>query len=118
MSILIQIELLMTVALFLYGIAYVMAKNKNKWHKAVAIVGFLMDAYGTLLMFQIKKGGWMTGVLVSDIHTILSLVALILFFVQLTLGLTRKIKWHRRFALWVFFPVWALAFLSGAFLAH
>jgi len=46
----------MTVALFLYGIAYVMAKNKNKWHKAVAIVGFLMDAYGTLLMFQIKKG--------------------------------------------------------------
>ncbi|MDD5376723.1 MAG: hypothetical protein PHH16_01265 [Candidatus Gracilibacteria bacterium] len=118
MSVLIQIELLMTVALFLYGIAYAMARNKNKYHKAVAAVGFSMDTYGTMLMFQIKKGVWMTGILASDVHTILSLAALSLFFIQLTLGLTRKIKWHRRFALRIFFPVWALAFLSGAFLAH
>lgn len=118
MSIILEIELLMTVALFLYFAAYRMAKNKNKYHKVIAIIGFLMDIYGTILMFYIKQGIVISGNVRSDVHTILSLLAIFLFFVQLTLGLRKKILWHRRFAIWIFFPVWILSFLSGGFLAH
>lgn len=113
-----QIELLMTVALVLYFVAYRMAKNKNPYHKGVAVTGFLMDGYGTFLMFRIKSGSILTGMFFSDLHTILSLAAIALFFVQLTLGLRKKIRFHKRFALWVFFPTWMLSFLSGAFIAH
>ena len=115
MSVIHEIELLMTLALFLYVIAYRMAKNKNRHHKILATIGFLMDAYGTFLMFQIKKGVIISGILYSDIHTILSLAALSFFFIQLALGSMKKIAWHRWFALRVFFPAWALSFISGAF---
>lgn len=116
MSIIHQIETLMTVALLLYGVAYWMAKNKNKYHKIIALIGFSMDAYGTVLMFQIKKGTMFSGVLASDIHTLLSLIAFALFFIQFTLGVLHKTQWHRKFAVRVFFPVWVLSFASGAFM--
>jgi hypothetical protein len=118
MSLLHQIEGLMTLAFMLYVIAYFMAKRKNKKHKIIALIGFFMDMYGTYLMFVISNGAMFSGYLYSDIHTVLSLIAFFLFFIQAMLGIFKKINYHMAFAKYVFFPVWILSFISGVFIVH
>ena len=107
----------MTIAIVLYFVAFYIAKKGGEFwwtHIVVAIVAFLFDAYGTYLMWEI--GVW-EGIVdiftIRFVHTSLSVLALLLFFVQAGLGVARKPKAHRWFAVKIFLPTWVVAYMSG-----
>lgn len=121
MNIIHWIELLMIIALLMYFVAWYMAAYKRTlYHIPVAIIAFVMDIYGTYLMYSLKDGVMFTGELLSviNIHTFLSLLAISFFAIQAYLGFTRKIAKHKLFAAKVFLPVWGISFVSGGFLVH
>ncbi|KND48456.1 MAG: hypothetical protein AB200_01860 [Parcubacteria bacterium C7867-005] len=120
-----QIELWMTVALALYLTAFFIARRSWASHVVLAISGFVADMYATYLMVVISQDGvslsrvsvWV------QLHTVLSLSAIGLFFFQAYLGYHAKWGWpyerwlyrdqHIKFAKWVFLPTWAVAYASG-----
>ncbi|MAG12667.1 hypothetical protein CL630_02525 [bacterium] len=104
------IELCIAVALVLYFLAFFIARKRGKWwyfHIWVAVVAFVLDAYGTYVMWTMAADvKW-------DFHTISSIVALALFSIQAGLGIFRRKKLHVLFAKWIFLPTWVVSFLSG-----
>ena len=108
-----SLEIIMTVALVLYFLAYWVARKAGRFwwaHILVALVAFALDAWGTYLMWamDLRLTGW-----VVTVHTALTLTAIALFFVQASLGALRRRQQHIFFAKWVFLPAWVLSFLSG-----
>lgn len=118
------IELLMTLALALYVVAFLVAKYGKSfwaWHIPIAIFGFILDAWGTFLMSNIVdvNTNW-----IVILHTTLATLALCIVGVQMYFGammvqtedhdtwLEYKKK-HIWFAHYIFFPAWVLAYLSG-----
>jgi len=109
-----MIELLMTIALILYFVAYFIARNKGKYflaHVPIALIGFIFNLYGTFIMLTTLNTVNYTPILI--IHISLTLLALSLFFIQGYLGITEQAKKHRFFAEKIFLPVWIISFLSG-----
>lgn len=107
------IEILMTVALALYFLAFYLAR-KVKWrpvHITVALIAFFIDVQATIMMYQmdLHLDNW-----VVILHTYLGLLALSLFLVQGYLGMMRKRKQHIFFAKYIFLPVWVVSYSSGA----
>ena len=107
------IEIIMTVALVLYFVAYWVARKAGRYwwaHIVVALVAFGMDAWGTYIMWRmdLPLSGW-----VPIVHTTLTLIAIALFFVQAGLGALRRRQAHILFAKWVFLPAWVISFMSG-----
>ncbi len=108
-----MIELIMTVALVLYFVAYFVARHGKKrrlWHIPIAITGFVFDLYGTMMMYNLDLEGVGT---VTIIHTTLTLIAISFFFVQGYLGMTRQRAKHIFFAQKIFLPMWVISFASG-----
>lgn len=116
-------EIVMTVALACYLVAYFVAKRSWKAHFYSAIAGFMADMWATYLMMQVGLGT-LSGK--TGVHTLLALVAILAFFIQAWLGY--KAKWggdyhqiayrhmHVRFAKFAFLPIWVVAYLSGLIL--
>lgn len=118
------IEVIMTIALVLYTVAFFVAKYGKSywtWHIPIAIVGFLLDAYGTYLMSEVivENPNW-----IVLLHTGLSMIALCVVGVQMYFGTmmvqTNSVdlfdeykRKHVWFAHYIFFPSWVLAYLSG-----
>ena len=107
------IEIIMTVALLLYFVAYFVARHAGRYwwaHIIVACVAFAMDAWGTYIMWKmdLPLTGW-----VPITHTVLTLTAIALFFVQAGLGALRMREKHILFAKWIFLPAWVISFMSG-----
>lgn len=118
-----MIELLMTVALAMYFLAYyIIKKTSLHWfvHVAIALVAFAFDAYGTYLMTTMASSAYSYAMI---IHTTLTVAALSLFFIQGGLGLLtyyypkyKRInfkKEHAFFARTIFLPMWVVSFFSG-----
>ncbi len=107
----------MTIAIILYFAAFYIAKKRwGLWwtHIPVAVVAFFFDAYGTYLMWEIGVWDGMIDIFtIQFVHTSLSVVALALFFAQAGLGMARKPRAHRWFAVKIFLPTWVIAYMSG-----
>jgi len=108
-----MIELIMTIALVLYFVAYFVARRGKQymlWHIPIALIAFTFDLYGTWIMFNLD----LTGVgIVTTIHTTLTLIAISLFFIQGYLGVTKQRAKHIFFAQKIFLPMWVISFASG-----
>ena len=108
-----KIEILMSMALFLYFLAFYLARHfpMERWrHIFVACMAFLYDASATYLMFltNTETKNW-----ILWLHSYFGLIALGLFLIQGTLGILRKRKLHIVFAKYVFLPAWVISYSSG-----
>lgn len=109
-----MIETLITVAFILYLLAFYIIKYTNyPWwvHIVVACIAFGLDAIATGVMVYHSHLQPISNALL--VHRGLSIAALMLFFIQAGLGLSKRIKLHGIFAKWVFLPIWTLSMLSG-----
>jgi len=94
-------------------------------------MGFVADIYATILMIQVlftTQFSFAQTPIMLKFHLMMSLLAIGAFLIQATLGtlaLTERgfttqlilIQRHRRFAVFSFFPVWAVSYVSGFALA-
>lgn len=114
-----QIKVYMTAALLLYFLAYFLAKKMPRGHIVIAFLGFGLDLYATYAMEMYREAsGLMFShyTLTVKLHTIVAVIALLLFLVQAIFGFMGNKKAHVFFAKYFFLPVWTVAFLSGLYL--
>lgn len=124
-----QIELAMTIALALYALAFFWTRWYYGWkiHASLAMLGFVFDMYATYLMAGQTWGVLSEASTLLKAHFIFSMLAILMFVIQGSLGVSVKLARpimksahradHRKFATKVFFPAWALSYLTGLLLA-
>jgi len=106
----------MTLALVLYVLAYVLAKNYRFWHIVAALVAFGLDLYATYLMETKQLVVVTTGKSFLYFHIAISMTALLTFIALAVFGSLRKRKPHVFIAKYIFFPIWLTSYLSGMYL--
>ncbi|MDB5266876.1 MAG: hypothetical protein JWN89_691 [Parcubacteria group bacterium] len=129
-----QIELGMTLALFLYLGAFKMARTRWRTHLALAGLGFLTDMYATALMIRLREEDthsfWSLPWKIQ-VHTSFAIIAILVFVGVATMGLeahgakergesahySHYRAWHVWGVKYLFLPVWILAYSSGFLLA-
>jgi len=117
---LLNIKLLMTIAMLFYISAF--AVGRNRWiagHIILALCGFVFDLYATYLMETLGAGFGLAFSFYPPIlkfHTIVSIIAIAAFLLQMFLGIYRKKTWHVLSAKFIFFPMWTISYLSGMYL--
>lgn len=113
-----DIKLDMTIAMACYFAAFFAAKHIRPLHILFAFTGFGLDMYATYLMetMRMNAGNTLPHVSLLPFHTAVSLLAIIAFFVQMTLGILRKRNAHVISAKYFFLPIWCIAYLSGIYL--
>lgn len=124
-----MIELLITIALAMYFLAYYFATAKKRLtiffpiprvdripkypralHITIACIAFVIDMVATYLMMQLDVS---TGGLLVIVHTILTLVAVSFFVIQAAFGILKLREQHKWFATRIFLPMWVVSYLSG-----
>lgn len=114
------IKFLMTTAMLFYVLAFITARKRLiALHIVLALFGFALDLYATYLMETISASLGLTFRFyppVLKFHTIVSIIALVAFLLQMTLGIMRKKTQHVWSAKFIFFPTWIAAYFSGIYL--
>lgn len=114
------IKFMMTTAMLFYSIAFWTGSKRYKaTHIVLASSGFALDLYATYLMETIRITSGLKFTIfppVLKFHTIISIVAIAAFLLQMFLGIYHKPKWHVWSAKYLFLPSWVIAYLSGIYI--
>ena len=115
----------MSVALVLYFLAYFTARRVWALHIAAAVSALSLDLYATYLMEVMRiERGLVFGMypFFLKLHTVIAVVALLMFAGQATLGIltwrgmVRGKQLHMFSARYIFLPTWVTAYASGMYI--
>lgn len=106
----------MTLALFLYAIAFRLAGQHHKTHIGFAVMGFVLDLYATYLMETKQLIATNYSGLLLGTHISVSLLALLSFMLVAMFGLMKKKQHHLKLLKWLFIPAWLVSYVTGMIL--